>query len=252
MEVAAVAHVSTWVGESGVVRDRGDGHEPDFKIEYHDGRIGWGEVGWHEDREVRALHKEIQKHDRVVLAPGLGQWAVHLFNKSKIKTLRRELPRFIEQLDIDGIDELSPYADDILPAQFEMRASELGIEEVRRMSQGDVDEAYFISPGGGGVVSSDTNTVVDWVDQMLADPNYADTTNKLLRLEADERHVFLFMGSLTPTGVTILMVRPLRALPTKAPQVPTGITNVWTLSTFGKGDLLMWSVAGGWCSTPVA
>jgi len=249
MEVAAVTHVSHWVGNSGIVSDRGDGHEPDFIIEYHNGRIGWGEVGWHEDREVQALQREIQKHDRVVLAPGLGQWAVHLFPGSQIRSLRRDLPQFIEQLDASGIEELSPFAD-VLPAQVETRASELGIEDVRRIGRG-ADEAYFISPGGGGAVSSDPNTVVDWVGQMLADPNYADTTKKLLKLKADERHVFLFMGSLTPTGVTILIVRPLRTLPTKAPLVPTGITHVWTLAPFGQGDLLMWSVGGGWCSTPV-
>jgi hypothetical protein len=85
----------------------------------------------------------------------------------------------------------------------------------------------------------------------LHDPNYSDTTQKLLRHEANERHVFLFLGSLTPEGVTVLMVRPLKALPTVAPQMPLGITHLWALAPFGQGDLLMWNIDEGWRSFPV-
>ncbi len=52
-EEAAVRLIRRWVGDRGKVIDRGNTNLPDFEIRYHDGRTGWGDVGWHENRHVQ-------------------------------------------------------------------------------------------------------------------------------------------------------------------------------------------------------
>lgn len=250
MEVAAAQHVSDWVGDTGSVTDTGEGHDPDFYIEYKDGRVGWGEVGWHEERKIRALHREIEKADRVSLPTGSGEWMVHLLPDALVKELQRSLPGFIQQMINHGLSELSPFVDDESPQTIHDEAERLQIEAATRTSTNE-DVAHMLSPGFGGALSSDANTIVDWIEGMLADPLYADTTQKLLKRHADERHVFLFAGSLTPEGATRLMVTPLKEQPSRAPTVPAGITHVWAIAPFGIGNLLTWNANDGWTALEI-
>lgn len=250
MEVAAHRHVEAWVGEAGVVTDTGEGHDPDFWIEYADGRTGWGEVGWHEDPEVRSISVALTRQEPIPLDAGLGQWAVHLRGRAPLRKLQREVPRLVRRLASIGRDQLATY-DDVTPPDLERIAADLAIEDVHLMTPGGPDQAILLSPGTSGPVSSDPDTIVSWIEAMLADPNYEDTTKKLLVRAADERHVFLFLGSRTPIGVTVLMARPLSDLPTRPPRLPDGITHVWALAPYGSGDLLLWDSQAGWSATSV-
>jgi hypothetical protein len=55
LERLAVATVRAWVAHWGTVDDTSGGHGPDFRIDYCDGRIGLGEVGWHVDPDVQEI-----------------------------------------------------------------------------------------------------------------------------------------------------------------------------------------------------
>lgn len=92
--------------------------------------------------------------------------------------------------------------------------------------------------------------IVDWIDEMLADTRYPDTTNKLLVVEADERHVFLMSGDLTPFGPDELLRRLDVAVPDRSPRVPPGITHVWAVSRFGDGSAGLWAAGVGWSAVP--
>jgi hypothetical protein len=81
--------------------------------------------------------------------------------------------------------------------------------------------------GFGGSVTSDPNVITEWIEGVLDDPNYRDTTEKVLRVEADERRVFL-MGTLTSFDVDENLRRVGTRTPTLAPTVPTDRRNTWS------------------------
>jgi hypothetical protein len=126
------------------------------------------------------------------------------------------------------------------------RARSLGITYISRVEGSESPVAIFFMPHSGGAVPTDANGIVEWIDAVLADSDYQDTTQKLLKHEADERHVFLMTGSATPFGVQELLWRASVALPTRAPVVPNGITHVWATPQFGRTDVgtVLWSPQG--------
>ena len=247
IESFAVSVVSAWVGERGVVEDTSEGAGPDFHICYSDGRSGWGEVGWHEDEQMRAMWSNTFKHDRhqqIDLPPGVGQWVVELVKGANIKRLYKELPAFLSTLTEESMHYLSiegswPRGE---PADTARR---LGVDYANLIAQGP-DVAVFFMPGTGGTVPTDPDIVADWVTDVLADPDYADTTGKLVVLEADERHVFLMSGSRTSFGTGERLRRLAEGLPARAPTVPTGITHVWVISQFGDGPGGLWARDESW------
>jgi hypothetical protein len=55
LEQTAIRIVRRHVSQSGTVVDMSAGHDPDYRINYFDGRVAIGEIGWHEDPRWRAL-----------------------------------------------------------------------------------------------------------------------------------------------------------------------------------------------------
>lgn len=88
--------------------------------------------------------------------------------------------------------------------------------------------------------------ISDWVEEVLDDPNYSDTTEKILRVEAEERHVFLMSGTLTPLDVDQNLQRIAVTTPTRPPRAPPGITHVWVVSRFGEPKVGLCAIGQGW------
>lgn len=82
---------------------------------------------------------------------------------------------------------------------------------------------------------SDANLTIssEWFESVLTDPNYRDTSEKLLSVDASERHVFLMSGGRTGFEVESCLQRVDHLLPTKNPKVPNGITHLWGLPQYG-------------------
>ena len=79
LEKLAASVVTSWVGEAGHVTDTSSGGGPDFEISYTDGRTAVGEVGWHEDPEIRAMWGNTfrqERHQTVEVASGRGTWSL--------------------------------------------------------------------------------------------------------------------------------------------------------------------------------
>jgi hypothetical protein len=253
VERLAVDVVRPWVGERGVVHDTSTGHGPDFRIEYLDGRLGLGEVAWHEDRVLREMWANTfrrARHQTIDLPERAGTWTVGLQMGARIDRLYRELHILVELLGQAGEQRLTihgpwprtPVAD---------VARRLGVNYVAQVDpEGSV--AYFFMPSTGGAVPTDPDGIVEWIDEMLSHPDYADTTGKLLPLEADERHVFLMTGSATRFGVDELLRRSRTALPARTPAIPPGITHVWVVPEFGDAETAacLWTDQG-WESVPL-
>jgi hypothetical protein len=252
IEKLAVRIVGSWLGARGEVRDTSAGHEPDFEIAYVDGRYAIGEVGWHEDPEIRAMWSIAfrQKiHQQIDLPSGRGQWGVTLVRGARIKDLYRKLPSVIDSMLQAGTTRLEivgTWPRGELPDA--LRA--LGIEYINQVNSHDPSAAIFFMPNGGGSVPPDPNVVADWVESVLGDPDYADTTAKLLCRDADEKHVFLMSGTQTEFGHAERLRRVGEELPSRAPLVPEGITHVWCISEFGDGVAALWEKAAGWSAIP--
>lgn len=252
IERFAVSVVRAWLDDRGMVEDTSARHDPDFRLSYEDGRIGWGEVGWHEDPELRAMWSltfRKENHQQIDLPPGSGLWAVSLVKGASIRGLYRELPGLIARLVNQGQNRLEivgnwPRSDLAETARC------LGIEYIDK-SRASPDAAIFFMPGSGGTVPTDPNVIVDWVSAVLADNDYADTTKKLLDREADERHVFLMSGSRTDFGVDERLRRISEGVPSRPPTVPDGITHVWVVSQFGAAPAGLWTRERGWLLIPL-
>jgi hypothetical protein len=252
VERLAAQLVTRWVGMGGTVQDTSAGPGPDFRIAYCDGRQAIGEVAWHEDPQTREMWSNAfryENHQQIMLGAGQGQWAVDLVVGANIKKLYQLLPAVIGRLINVGHTDVrveGPWqTGDLIEA-----LRDLGIELVRQTSCSDPPRAVFFMPSTGGVVPEDPNVVTDWVELVLADPDYADTTAKLLCRDADERHVFLMSGSRTDFGHGERLRRMDEGLPTRDPQVPDGITHVWTISQFGTGPAALWVGGSGWSEIP--
>lgn len=256
VEKLAVAIVSSWLGAAGQVRDMSATHEPDFRIEYADGRLGIGEVGWHVDRELQAMWSNTFKRERhqvVALAPGSGVWSASLTRGAKINRLYAMLPQLISTLSQRGITSCTVYGA-WPPGEPGDSLRALGIERlVQHESSMPEDVAYYFMPGSGGIVPSDPNAIVDWIDAVIADPGYQDLTSKLIAREAQERHAFIMAGSATPFGADERLRRLDEGVPGRRPAVPEGITHVWAVSQFlpPHGAAAVWSAAHGWATVPV-
>jgi hypothetical protein len=254
VEIAAVAMVRAWVGDRGRVTDRGDGPDPDLWIDYNDSRCAVGEVGWHPDPQMNAMWSGILKMDRhhiIDLATGLGQWQVGLELGANIKALRKRLPGLIEDLAARNIGRLN-VADDWRPDGPTEAARRLGIRYLNRLSDlsdPGPDLVAIFPPGSGGFVPTNPDLIVNWIDDLLRNPDYVDVWAKLLPVDADERHVFFMAGSRTDFGVQQLLRELGSNMPTRTPQLPTGISHLWAMGQWGAGGAALWS-GDGWVHVP--
>ena len=136
------------------------------------------------------------RHQQVDLPVGTGQWALQLDRSVDIRTSLRyvELPGFIETLVRHGHVRLAVEGhwprDDVADT-----ARRLKIAYIDRFTTAEPSKAIFFMPGSGGLVTDDPNVITEWIEAVLQDPDYADTTAKLLAIDADERHVFVSLGT---------------------------------------------------------
>ncbi len=247
VEAFAISALRFWIGDNGSVEDTSGGHGPDFSLAYADGRRGIGEVGWHEDptiQEMWARTFRAHHHQQIDLAVGLGQWSVQLVRGAHIGRLYTELPEFVGKLVAHGCLRLEVHQS--WRSELADTARGLGIDHIDQVTRDEPSVAIFFLPGSGGAITSDSDVITDWVDSVLADPSYRDTTEKILRVQADERHVFLMSGTLTSFDVDQNLQRINTRTPSRAPAVPAGITHVWVVSRFGEPNVGLWTVGQGW------
>jgi len=248
VEQYAIRVVRNWAGSRGIVIDASCGHDVDFRIDYSDGRRAVGEVGWHQDPVLQEMWAKVFKYDRhqvIDLPAGAGRWELTVLRGSNIKRLYAQLPDLVSRLIEAGVFDLSISADWPL-SDFADTARTLGIEHIARIESAEPSLAIFFINGIGGIAPTDPDCITDWVNGVLGDPGYQDTTAKLLVLESDERHVFLMTGDRTPFGTDERLRRLSEALPTRPPEVPDGISHVWAISRFGDGPGALWALGQGW------
>lgn len=256
IEDLAAATVGAWVGTSGSVTNTGRDHGPDFRIDYHDGRRGFGEVGWHVDPRLQEMWAQTfrrPKHQQIELQAGSGRWAMKLRPGARIDRLYSGgLQHLINEMNAAEVPQLTVWPSWPRTEVAEI-ARKLGIEYLWRSSIDDPAVGIYFLPGPpGAFIPENPDVIVDWVEGVLADPDYLDTTAKLLAVTCDERHVFLMTGSRTDAGVEERLRRVETALPRRNPEMPEGITHLWLAPQFGPPVAALWSSSAGWSYEPLA
>jgi hypothetical protein len=251
-EKFAIAVVTAWVGERGRVTDLSAGHEPDFRIEYADGRLGLGEVTTDKHETVEAMWAMAHRSGdpQVVDLPiGLGTWSAQLALGANIPRLRSRVASLVENVKALGLDRFTVYQHWPRgePADTARR---FGVEHLSYFPGDTEDVLYYFIPSFGGSYGGDPDVVTDWVDDLLA--RKSDNTQKLLDRTADERHVFLWADSATEFGPMRALTQLDRALPRRAPGVPEGITHVWAVARWGPspGFAALWN-GRNWSAVPL-
>ncbi len=189
IEELAVATVTTWLGDQGHLIDTSSGNGPDFRIDYGDGRVAWGEVSWHEDAAVREMWEITDRSERpqqIELRSGSGQWSVKLLRAARMKGLPQALQMVVDDMLASGRVRMETWAGRSGP-ELVQRARRSGIEYLAQVTADEQSVAVFFmpSPPGAGI-PEDPNAIASWAEEVLADPRYLDVTAKLLRLDADE------------------------------------------------------------------
>ncbi len=234
--------------------DLSDGHEPDLRIDYLDGRLGIGEVTTHKKRNVEAMWAEAHKSGQpqvIDLPSGFGTWSAQLVAGSNIPRLIKGVVSLVQNVRQLGLVELTVY--DAWPrGEPADEARHFGVEHLSHHPDEGEDVLYYFMPSGGGSYGGDPDVIVDWIDALLAMPEYADIMAKLLGRTADERHAFLWADSATDFGPSQALTRLDRAFPRRKPQLAQGITHVWAVSRFGPdpGFAALWDDSS-WSAVPL-
>jgi len=253
VEQLAVLAVRTWLGDRGEVTDTSEGHDVDFRIEYRDGKLGIGEVGWHADPEIEGMWSNTFRRERqqvVELPLGSGAWSLGLERGANIKQLYAKLPSLVALLRAAGLSHLEVVGPLPRTAAGD-EARRLGIRYLTEHDAAGEPLCIYFMPSDGGSFMGDANVIADWAEEVLDSKQYADTTAKLLRLNADERHVFLMTGSATSFEAETALQRLDRSLPTRVPGLPMGISHLWAVARFGSTHVAVWVRGEGWESSPL-
>lgn len=246
-QVEIIAHkiIASWVGDLGEVTDTGEGHGPDFSIEYHDGRFGIGEVGLHEDPVVAEALDTVERSatpQQISLPPGSGSWGVSLVYGANINRLHLRIAQLTELVQIEHGGSLSIVGNYPRSAAADL-ARELGVQHIIQSGQ-ETDGVIFFLEGRGGVIPSDSNLIVPWIEGVLADDDFKDSWTKLEEFDAEEKHVFFMTSHRTDFGIDELLKRG--AIPTVHPMLPGSLTHIWIISRYGDADPIFFSEITGW------
>jgi hypothetical protein len=261
VEKYAVEVIRSWVGDRGVVRDESAGGGPDLWIDYGDGRRAVGEVKTDVDPVIQAMWAGTfrrPRHQVIELSPGAGRWSVRLTRGASIKRLYAELPAVVDSLLATGrihVDTgwLAP-GDDL-----GQRVARLGIEYVAQASPADDGGSlaiYFMpTRDATSPLCADPETVVEWVDGLLATDKYRKVAASLSLIEGlDERHLFIMSESATGAPADRALQSLDKAPPQLRPRLPDGITHLWAASRWqasGRPSMVaLWTEPDGWTAVP--
>jgi hypothetical protein len=232
-----------------------DGSRPsmyDLKIVCPDGTTGAVEVTAAADAPRTGLWQEVRKRSLIRQEPNLaGGWLVRILTSTQARELDKHLPNLLRDLEQAGRKVI--WGNRSSTDELSARAGNLRIIEALQSPTDRPGSIYIMPPEGspdqmGAYLPPTGNPLAEWLGEWLADPIRADNVHKLVGADVDERHIFVVVPSFpsVPFAVNDLLIAPGAPLPTIPPDLPAGITHVWTMSIWDSGDGFRWSPDGGW------
>jgi len=237
-EIAARTIVAATLGVE--VSQHDDGSR-DGMVDYFIARPGGAaplEVIFDRHEAAGAQHTALRKVGSVLHIPGLrSAWGLFLHVGAHV----RRLDNFLRTAAWEPSDEETapPYRSHDVAADLQS----LGVTALFFLP-GAEPGTVTLHPAMTGSELSDA-ALPTWVGQVLAEQ--PDVSTKLLRVEAEQRHVFIWVTGSSGLAVqSQLEDREGQCLPTEPPALPVGVTHVWVAGTLSSQGCLAWSPDRGW------
>lgn len=228
-EQVAVDVVQTVIGSSGQVIHTGASEGPDFRIRYHTGTSGIGEVKLDIDPGRRAAWVALTNRDAaqcVALSAKCGTWSVLTKPDPRMKVIDRAVPKLISEMIELGLEELS---DDTWPrSPLSEKIEAMGIIRINLIDLQADDEAIIFLEGISGMVPFDSNSAISWIESYFAIGNRFEKSWKRLKAAPDqEKHVFIWIYDGSPADLQLRTSFHPESAPTEVPELPSWLTHIW-------------------------
>ncbi|MEU4190831.1 hypothetical protein AB0E69_02940 [Kribbella sp. NPDC026611] len=236
----------------------------DLEIRYED--RPWAAIEVTSDADERALSTlgTLTKRGRFLWqSPRLGlTWGLHTRSDVLVQALEGVVEDSLAAFEAGGLRAVD---DDTFQEQLAyerfagQKLDNAGLEAWRALSAVGVirasaseaeTPAIAVFPElGGGSWDGGADLVVDWIEEFCARPASADNLAKLERSGAAETHlaVFAHLSDELWAVCSAIEDRPgTGVLPSREPQLPAAVGNIWLFTTPSRGGALTWSRSGGW------
>ena len=228
-ELLAVEVVQTIIGSTGQVTHTGASDGADFRILYHTGTSGIGEVKLDIDSGRRAAWVALTNRDAaqcVALSSKCGTWSVLTKSDPRMKVIDRAVPNLISEMIGLELEELS---EDTWPRSPLLEKTEaMGIIRINLIDRQAEDEAIIFPEGISGVVPLDSNSAISWIESYFAFGNRFEKSWKRLKAAPDrERHVFIWINDGSPADLQLRISFHPESAPTEVPELPSWLTHLW-------------------------
>ncbi|HYA45460.1 MAG TPA: hypothetical protein VED59_07625 [Acidimicrobiales bacterium] len=223
----------------------------DLAITLEDGQLGAVEVTAAADPEGIQLTRILHRHELWVEPRLQSAWHVTVLPQARAKNLFARLPDLLEEVAASCSAFINIACFESSHDPWMRRACDLGLESVYRVDNTDHPGAIYISVDGralGGYVPLTGDPLADWLTTYLADDERKDVRRKLALARCHEQHVFVWLPifhAATWEAFAVATTKPV-PLPTRPPELPSAVSHVWVMSTWGGRDGLRWSPGGGW------
>lgn len=189
---------------------------------------------------------------QVRLPSGWGQWGVTLRVGANLNQLEAKAEQLVKMLREQKRSIADRPQGRQIRTELDRLLHQLGVNHIYRHSGDEPAGLVYLIHSEAELIPDNPGVIAAWISAVLADQRYADTTRKLAPIAADERHVFLWSGSLTGIGIdeNLQRVRP-DWLPATTPTVPGHISHVWAMSSRRTAHAGLWTRATGWHAVPV-
>jgi hypothetical protein len=228
-EEVAISVIQFWAEKLATVNGLGPGDNPDFEIIYTDGKYGVGEIKSDVHEPARAQWEAIlkRKGSQIIELPeGLGAWTFRITPEAHVGQLENVLGEVVATLTSLGYEfwnrELTyPHT------EFDSVWTGLGLIDFHRAFGVDGDYAYIQPVGVGGMVPTDSNMAIDWIESLLSEDDWQNSWTRLSNSQAEERHIFFWIDSNSPEDLRLRVTFHPDEPPSKNPILPDGITHLW-------------------------
>jgi hypothetical protein len=209
----------------------------DLKIVHPDGSIGAVEATAAAESQRVGLWQEARKRTLTRQEPGLvGGWLVRVLRSARARHLDRDLTGLLRELEGDGRTAVRGVKDSTDP--FEAPAASIGVIEAVQSATDRKGGIYVMPPEGaldqmGGYAPLTGDPLAEWLGDWANEPSRSDNVRELQSAGATGRHLFILVPGFTaaPFAVNDLLISPQAPIPTIAPVLPSGMTDVWVMST---------------------
>lgn len=224
-------------------------------LRYRDGRAGAVEVTELVTTASRRLDSLLRQRGRRLDPVGTWEWSLVIDDAQEIPALVEHYQEVLTTMERLGIERVHDLPFDLIGESAALRwALETRSVEFTPFgrTRGEGSGSVRLSRGATAVWAADSDPIGASVrDAVASNALIARKFGKLLRVEADERHLFLVVGQDGLSEAAYLELAMPERPPWTDPGAPERLTHLWVTSGFGHA-VLCWERGVGWEARPLS